>query len=55
MQGFFVMVKTQNKLYLDCFMLRLVCLGQLLTEMGELLLSRKQVSDLAGKLVLQLG
>ncbi len=49
------MVKTQNKLYLDCLMLRLVCLGQLLTQMGELLLSRRQVSGLAGKLLLQLG
>ena len=40
---------------LGCLMLGLVCLGQLLPEMGELLLSGRQVSSLPGKLVLQLG
>ena len=49
------MAKTQNKLYLGCLMLGLVCPGQLLTKMVELSLSRRQVSGLAGKLLLQLG
>ncbi len=49
------MLKTQNKLYLGCFMLGLLCLGQLLLEMCELLLSRRQVSALPGELLLQLG
>jgi len=53
--GVFVMLKTQNKLYLGCFMLGLLCLGQLLLEMCELLLSRRQVSALPGELLLQLG
>ena len=50
-----VIVKTQNKLYPDCLMLALLCLRQLLPEMGELSLSRRQVSALPGKLLLQLG
>jgi len=36
-------------------MLRLLCLGQLLLEMGEALLSRRQVSAFPGELLLQLG
>jgi len=55
MHGLFVIVKTQHKLYLDCLMLGVRCLGQLLLEMGEALLSRRQVSALPGKLLLQLG
>ena len=48
-------VKTYNKLYLDCLKLGLLCLRQLLPETGELLLSRRQVSAHPGKLLLQLG
>ncbi len=50
-----VIVKTYNKLYLGCLMLGLVCLGQLLLETCDLVLSRRQVSALPGKLLLQLG
>ena len=32
-----------------------LCLGQLLLEMGQALLSRRQFSALLGKLLLQLG
>jgi len=54
MQGL-VILKTQNKVYLCCLMLGLLFLRQLLPETGELLLSRRQVSALLGKLLLQLG
>ena len=50
-----VVVKTYNKLYLDCLVLGLLCLRQLLPETGKLSLSRRQVSALLGKLLLQLG
>jgi hypothetical protein len=50
-----VIVKTSNKLYLECLVLGLTCLRQLLLEAGKLLLSRRQVSAPLGKLLLQLG
>ncbi len=47
--------KTGRQPDLGCLMLGLLCLRQLLPETGELSLSRRQVSALPGKLLLQLG